>query len=125
MIDPLDLSLFVITSLVLFCDWWSACWLFYGRSSGNGGGFGQMHMAADSKHPRFRNVDSSVSAKCVGMESGEPGRSVGERILEHCKHIRLIWTDNSAMAEHTYDADHLPNWSGVQCIAHDRHWYTR
>ena len=34
-------------------------------------------------------------------------------------------TDNSAIAEHTYDADHLLNWSGVQYIAHDRHCSTR
>ena len=34
-------------------------------------------------------------------------------------------TDNSAIAEHSYDADHLPNWCGFQCIAHDRQWYTR
>ena len=38
-------------SLVLFCDWWSVGRLFYGRSRGNGGGFGLLHMAADSKHP--------------------------------------------------------------------------
>ena len=34
-------------------------------------------------------------------------------------------TDITAIAEHTYDADHQPNWSGVQCIAHDLNWYAR
>ena len=48
---------------------------------------------------------------------------MGERILEHQGQVRPMRTDNSAIAEHTYDSDHLPNWSGVQCIAHDRHQY--
>ena len=48
-----------------------------------------------------------------------------ERILEHHRDIRVMWTNNSAIAEHTYDADHLPSWSGVLCIVYDRHWYTR
>ena len=59
------------------------------------------------------------------MYIGEAVRQVGERILEHCRDVRFMWTDNSAIADDTYDADHLPVWSGVQCIAHDRHWYTR
>ena len=59
---------------------------------------------------------------CNKVYIGETGRPVGERILEYCRDVRLMQTDNSATAEHTYDADHLPNWSGVQCIAHDRHW---
>ena len=36
--------------------------LFYGRSSGNGGVFDLLHMAVDSRDPRYWNVDSSVSA---------------------------------------------------------------
>ena len=50
---------------------------------------------------------------------------MGKRILEHRIDVCLMRTDNSAMAERTYDEDHLPNWSGVRCIAHERHWYTR
>ena len=55
----------------------------------------------------------------------ETDRPVREIILEHRSDVRLMRTDNSAIAEHTYDADHLPNRIGVQCIAHDRNWYTR
>ena len=56
---------------------------------------------------------------CNKVYTGETGRPVGERILEHRRDVRLILTDNSAIGEHIYDADHLPNWSEVQCIDHD------
>ena len=59
---------------------------------------------------------------CNKVYIWETGKPVG---LEHRRDIRLTRTDNSAMAENTYDAENLPNWSGVQCIAHDRHSYTR
>ena len=55
----------------------------------------------------------------------ETGRPVGERILEHRRDFRPMRPDNSSIAEHTYDADHLPNWSGVHCLTQDRHRYTR
>ena len=48
---------------------------------------------------------------CNKVYIGETGRPVGEGILEHCRDVRLMRTDNSAIAEHTYDAEHLPNWS--------------
>ena len=48
-----------------------------------------------------------------------------ERILEHNRDVRFLQTDNSAIVKHTHDEDHLTNWSGVQCIAHDRYWNTR
>ena len=56
---------------------------------------------------------------CSKVYIGETGRPVGEGILEHRRDVRLMRTENSAIAEHTYNADHLPNWSGVHCIAHD------
>ena len=61
---------------------------------------------------------------CNEVYIGETGRPVGERILEHRTDVRLMQTDNSAIVEHTYDADHLPNSCGFQCITHDRHWYS-
>ena len=61
---------------------------------------------------------------CNKVYIGETGRPVGERILEHHRDVRLMQTDNSAITEHTNEADHLSNRSGVQCIAHHRHWYT-
>ena len=62
---------------------------------------------------------------CNKVYIGEKGRPCGELILEHRRDVRLMRTDNFTIAEHTYDAYHLPNWSGVLCIAHDRHWFTR
>ena len=50
---------------------------------------------------------------------------MGEGILEHRMDVRRMQTDNSAIVEHTYDADHPPIWCGVQCVAHDWHWFTR
>ena len=40
-----------LISLVLFCDWLSDGRLLYGISSGNGGDFCLLLMAADSRHP--------------------------------------------------------------------------
>ena len=56
---------------------------------------------------------------------GETGIPVEERILEYCRDVKVMRTDNSAIAEHTHDAYHLPNRSEDKCIVHDRHWYTR
>ncbi|XP_041470683.1 uncharacterized protein LOC121420200 [Lytechinus variegatus] len=44
---------------------------------------------------------------------------------EHRRDVRLRRTDSSAVAEHAWDSDHLPNWDEVSCIANDKHWYTR
>ena len=62
---------------------------------------------------------------CNEVYIGETGIPVGERIQEQHRDVRLMQIDHLAIAEHTYDADHLPQWSGVQCFVHDRHWYTR
>ena len=61
---------------------------------------------------------------CNKVYIGETGRPVGERILEHRRDVRLKRTDNSAIAEHTYDAHHPQNWSGAQCIADDKRWHS-
>ena len=50
---------------------------------------------------------------CGKVYIEETGRPIGERILEHSRGVRLMQPDNSAIVEHTYDADHLPNVSGV------------
>ena len=47
--------------------------------------------------------------RCNKVYIGKTGRPVGEKILEHRRDDRHMQTDNSATAEHSYDADHLPN----------------
>ena len=74
---------------------------------------------------RDRNVYRIPCISCNKVNRGETGGPVGERILEYCRDIRLMRTDNSSIVEHIYDANHSPNWSGVQYIDHDRHWNTR
>ena len=79
------------------------------------------------KDPPFTDRSDGIvygipSGSCNEVYIGGTGRPVGERILIDRRDVRLMRTENSAITEHTYDVDHLPNWSGVQCIAHERHW---
>ena len=83
---------------------------------------------APSIHDRCDRIVCGIPCRsCNKVYIGGTGRrqAVRERILEHNRDVRLMWIDNLAIAEHMHDADHLPSWSGVQCLVHDRHWSTR
>nr|XP_054761191.1 uncharacterized protein LOC129267566 [Lytechinus pictus] len=56
---------------------------------------------------------------------GETGRPVKERLTEHQRDVRQRNTILSAVAEHAWDQQHQPDWSGVRCIDSAQHWHTR
>jgi len=44
---------------------------------------------------------------CGRVYIGQSGRSIQLRIKEHNKHIRLAQPDKSAVAEHSFNHDHI------------------
>jgi hypothetical protein len=49
----------------------------------------------------------SIPCECSRVYIGQSGRSVQLRIKEHNRHIRLTQPDQSAVAEHSIDHDHI------------------
>ncbi|XP_041467403.1 uncharacterized protein LOC121417737 [Lytechinus variegatus] len=56
---------------------------------------------------------------------GETGRPVKERLTEHQRDVRQRNTILSAVAEHAWEQQHQPDWTGVRCIDSAQHWHTR
>ena len=78
--------------------------------------------------PEHRRDGIVYNIPCQGCDKsyiGETARPVAERISEHKRDCRLRRTDSSAVAEHAWENHHQPNWEGIQCLAQERHWYTR
>jgi hypothetical protein len=49
----------------------------------------------------------SIPCECGKVYIGQSGRSIQIRIKEHERHIRLAQTEKSAVAEHSYNYDHI------------------
>jgi hypothetical protein len=49
----------------------------------------------------------SIPCECGKVYIGQSGRSIELRIKEHDRHIRLAQTDKSAVAEHSFNHDHI------------------
>jgi len=48
-----------------------------------------------------------IPCECGKVYIGKSGRSIHLRIKEHDRHIRLAQTDKSAVAEHSFNQDHI------------------
>jgi len=49
----------------------------------------------------------SIPCECGRVYIGQSGRSIQLRIKEHNRHIRLAQPDKSAVAEHSFNHDHI------------------
>lgn len=49
----------------------------------------------------------SIPCECGKVYIGQSGRSIHLRIKEHDRHIRLAQPDKSAVAEHSFNHDHI------------------
>ena len=49
----------------------------------------------------------SIPCECGRVYIGQSGRSIQLRIKEHDRHIRLAQPDKSAVAEHSFNPDHI------------------
>jgi len=49
----------------------------------------------------------SIPCECGRVYIGPTGRSIQLRIKEHNRHIRLAQPDKSAVAEHSFNHDHI------------------
>ena len=57
---------------------------------------------------------------CEGEYVGETLRSMKVRMSEHKRHTRLVWTDQSAVAEHAWMNDHTIDWASAKVVDSDR-----
>ena len=48
-----------------------------------------------------------IPCECSKVYIGQSGRSIHLRIKEHGRHIRLAQPDKSAVAEHSFNLDHI------------------
>jgi hypothetical protein len=48
-----------------------------------------------------------IPRECGSVYIGQSGRSIHSRIKEHDRHIRLAHPDKSAVAEHSFNLDHI------------------
>jgi len=48
-----------------------------------------------------------IPCECGKVYIGQSGRSIQLRIKEHERHMRLVQADKSAVAEHSFDHDHI------------------
>ena len=48
-----------------------------------------------------------IPCECGTVYIGQSGRSIDLRIKEHERHIRLVQPDKSAVAEHSFEHDHI------------------
>jgi hypothetical protein len=49
----------------------------------------------------------NIPCECGKVYIGQSGRSIQLRIKEHERHIRLLQPDKSAVAEHSFNHDHI------------------
>ena len=62
---------------------------------------------------------------CTCTYVGETARSLGVRLSEHRRALRLNQPDKSAIAEHALKTDHNINWDGVQVVSQEQNWGQR
>jgi len=48
-----------------------------------------------------------IPCECGKVYIGQSGRSIQLRIKEHKRHVRLVQPDKSAVAEHSFNHDHI------------------
>ena len=48
-----------------------------------------------------------IPCECGKVYIGQSGRSVQLRVKEHERHMRLVQRDKSAVAEHSFNHDHI------------------
>jgi hypothetical protein len=59
----------------------------------------------------------SIPCECGKVYIGQSGRSIQIRIKEHERHIRLAQTEKSAVAEHSYNHDHIIKLHDIKCLS--------
>jgi hypothetical protein len=59
--------------------------------------------------------------QCNMVYISKTSKPIGERIKEHEREVRLGHVDGSAVAEHTFEAGHHPNWDNVQGLNWEQH----
>jgi len=65
-------------------------------------------MPQTNEPPELRTtVMYKIPCECGKVYIGQSGRSVQLRIKEHGRHIRLAQPDKSAVAEHSFNQDHI------------------
>ena len=58
--------------------------------------------------PGLRTPDIyKIACECGKVYIGQSGRSIQLRIEEHDRHIRLLQTEKSSVAEHSFNQDHI------------------
>jgi hypothetical protein len=66
------------------------------------------YMPPTKDPPRLRTPGIyQIPCECGKVYFGQSGRSVNLRIKEHERHIRLAQPDKSAVAEHSFNLDHI------------------
>jgi len=66
------------------------------------------YMPPTKDAPGLRTPDIyRIRCECGKVYIGQSGRSVQLRITEHERHLRLVQPDKSAVAEHTFNHDHI------------------
>ena len=66
------------------------------------------YMPPTKDAPRLRTPDIyRIPCESGKVSIGQSGRSVQLRIKEHGRHVRLAQPDKSAVAEHSFNEDHI------------------
>jgi hypothetical protein len=66
------------------------------------------HMPPTKAAPGLRTqAIYKIPCECGNLYIGQSGRSIQLRIKEHERHIRLVQPDKSAVAEHSFNHDHI------------------
>ena len=71
------------------------------------GGQGKLTYEGESKSKGKIHLTALIEVTVGKVYIGQSGRSVQLRIKEHGRHIRLAQPDKSAVAEHSFNQDHI------------------
>jgi hypothetical protein len=62
-------------------------------------------------------IEYSIPCECGKVYIGQSGRTIQIRFKEHERHVRLAQTEKSAVAEHSYNHDHIIKLHDIQLLS--------